>query len=427
MFQTILSKYHSFSAAQKRVVLFCGVLLLGMLAAMITMFVNLYLARDYYPQVTFLFDPRYRYSDFYDVVSFLRRGLDIYSQPGPNYFPFFMILLLPLNYVNATWALWGMIGLFIAFYIIITYHLMPAMPYKAVWTAIFTFCSYPLWFALNRGNVEMLLFIVCGLFILFYQKGWFKTAGILLALAINMKLYPAVFLILFAADKKYKDLLYTVCLTGLLFGIGCWLSGAGENLQNNLEFFALHHQQRPFGLQFSHSLMNLIRIPAFISLEGGNPQTWGEFTLFSKECAWGYMLFMFALFSFICLYVLFISKSLWKNVLLLTLAEISFPFVSSDYTLIHLIFPVLLFFNARGSGTQTTLCILLALLFIPMNWWAHTYYMSYYAMVLNAGSLLRPVIIVWILAMLVQDFSVNKLKASARALVDSFKKNFTAL
>ena len=418
MFHLIVKAYKDFSCAQKRVALFCTVLLVGMLCAFGVMAVNLYLANDYYPNVTFLFDPRYRLSDFYDVASFTKLGLDVYNQSGPNYFPFFMLLLLPLKYLNWKLAFWCIASLFVAFYGFMAYRFMPAIPFKAVWAAIFTLCSYPLWFTLNRGNVEMLLFMVCGLFIWAYQEGNLKTAGALLALAINMKLYPAVFLVLFAADKKYKELLYTCGLTLLMFGIGYWMTGAGENLQNNLGHFALYHQQRPFGLQFSHSLMNLIRVPAFITLQGGHPLTWESFTVFSKEYALGYLLFMFVLFGVICLYVLFISQSFWKNVLLLTLAEIAFPFVSSDYTLIHLVFPVLLWFSAQETPIYAgKLCILLGLLFIPMNWWAHTYYMSHYAMVLNAGSLLRPLIILWILAVLMQDFSFKCLKKNLASFV----------
>ena len=418
MYQAVISLYKKFTPAQKRTALFCGVLLLGMLSALVLMGINLLLAKAYFPHITFLFDPRFHLSDFYDVASFTKLGLDVYNQPGPNYFPFFMVLLLPLKYVNWQLALWCMEALFVGFYALLAYRFMPPMPFKPVWAGIFTLCSYPLWFTLDRGNVEMLLFIVCGLFIWAYQEGRLKTAGLLLALAINMKLYPAVFLVLFAADKKYKELFYTLTLTVLFFAVGYYLTGAGEHLQKNLELFAFYHQQRPFGLQFSHSLMNLMRVPVFISLDGGLPQTWGPFTYFSAQVAFGYMLFMFALFSLICLYVVFINKAFWKAVLLLTLAEIGFPFVSSDYTLIHLVLPALLFLNARGkTPAQNTLCVLLALLFIPINWWAHTYYMSHYAMILNAGSVLRPLVIILLLVVLMRDFNYARLKEGIKTYI----------
>lgn len=411
MYQAVISLYKSFSPAQRRTALFCGVLLLGMLAALVVMGINLLQAKAYFPHVTFLFDPRFHLSDFYDVAIFTKLGLNVYSQqPGPNYFPFFMVLLLPLKYLNWQLALWCMEALFVGFYALLAYRFMPPMPFKPIWTAVFILCSYPLWFTLDRANLEMLLFIVCGLFIWAYQEGRLKTAGFLLALAINMKLYPAVLFVLFVADKKYKELFYTLALTVLFFAIGYWLTGAGEQLQKNLELFAFYHQQRPLGLQFSHTLMNLMRIPVFINLEGGLPHTWDSFTYFSAQVAFSYMLFMFALFGAICLYIIFINKAYWKAVLLLTLAEVGFPFVSYDYTLINLVLPVLLFLNAREQPEQKTLCILLALLFIPMNWWSHIYYMGSYAMILNTGSILRPLIIVLLLAVLMRDFTFKNLK-----------------
>ncbi len=97
MFHLIVKAYQDFSCAQKRVALFCTVLLVGMLCAFGVMAVNLYLANDYYPNVTFLFDPRYRLSDFYDVASFTKLGLDVYNQSGPNYFPFLCCCCCPLN------------------------------------------------------------------------------------------------------------------------------------------------------------------------------------------------------------------------------------------------------------------------------------------------------------------------------------------
>ncbi len=411
MYQAVISLYKKFTPAQKRTALFCGVLLLGMLAALGVMLVNLLLAKAYFPNITFLFDPRYRFSDFYDVAEFTKLGLNIYHQKGPNYFPFFMVLLLPIKYLNWQAVLWGMQAVFVGFYVFFTCRLMPAIPYKVVWVGIFTICSYPLWFVLDRGNVEMLLFVVIGLFILVYKAGKLKTAGCLLALAINMKLYPAVFLVLFAADKKYKELFFTFFLSVVLFLAGFWLTGAWDGFGSNLEHFAFYHQQRPFGLQFSHSLMNLIRVPVFLLCDGGLPETWAPVTHFSTYVAVPYMLFMFALFALISLYIIFINKEFWKAVLLLTLAEVGFPFVSSDYTLIHLAVPILLLFNARPqNGQQQAVCVLLALLMMPLNWWAHTYYMSYYAMILNVGSALRPLIIILLLAVLMRDFTFKNLK-----------------
>lgn len=237
MWAFIKSIYKTYTPAQKRVAFFCGVLLLGMLAALGVMGINLLMAKAYYPNITFLFDPRYQFSDFYDVAEFTKLGLNIYHQKGPNYFPFFMVLLLPIKYLNWQAVLWGMQALFVGFYVFLTCRFMPKISYKAVWVGIFTLCSYPLWFLLDRGNVEMLLFIVLGLFIWAYKEGKLKTAGCLLALAINMKLYPAVFLVLFAADKKYKPLLFTLILSALLFVTGFWLTGSGSGIWKQFSAF----------------------------------------------------------------------------------------------------------------------------------------------------------------------------------------------
>ena len=58
---------------------------------------------------------------------------------------------------------------------------------------------------LDRGNAEGLLFINLGLFFIYYKKGEPKLYIPLLASAIAMKLYPAVFLVYLPGDRKFKD------------------------------------------------------------------------------------------------------------------------------------------------------------------------------------------------------------------------------
>ena len=161
MFHSLIKRYQSFTPAQQRTAVFCGVLLAAMVASLALMIVNLLLKRAYYPNVTFLFDPFFRFSDFYDVAEFAKRGLNVYANGGPNYFPFFMLLLMPLKYIPVQAGLWGISLLFVGFYAWLANKLMPAMPHKLAWVTVFTACSFPLLFALNRGNVEMLLFFVC--------------------------------------------------------------------------------------------------------------------------------------------------------------------------------------------------------------------------------------------------------------------------
>ena len=43
---------------EKRVKFFCGALLVGLVVALAVCTVNLFFHREYYPYVTFLFDPR---------------------------------------------------------------------------------------------------------------------------------------------------------------------------------------------------------------------------------------------------------------------------------------------------------------------------------------------------------------------------------
>lgn len=76
------------------------------------------------------------------------------------------------------------------------------------WMAVLLLCSYPFWLAIERGNMSLLVLVL-----LMYtmslkdsEKKWVReTALFLFAIAAALKLYPAVFGILYLVKKRYKE------------------------------------------------------------------------------------------------------------------------------------------------------------------------------------------------------------------------------
>lgn len=389
---------------ETRVKRFCGVLLAGMGLALAVSAVNLLLHRAYYPYVTFLFDPRYRFNDFYDTLQ-----IALGEQNG-NYFPFFVWALQGLKFLPEKVSLYTMLVGGAALYFALASRAFSFLKQKWITTAaVFTLCSFPLLFALDRANTEILLFAVCAAFLLCYQAKRFWLAALLLAIGINMKLYPAVFLVLFMADKRYKELAGTVLFTGALLALGWW--GSGFQGFAGFEGFNIRHQLLPLGLEFSHSFFNIIRVPVFLFTQiQGAPESWEALMWFSRQTMPFYMLFAFGVFALICAYILFINRSLARAALLLTLAEVFLPFVSHDYTLIQLALPTLLVLKNSQEKVDNLTVFLLALLYIPMNAPSHCFFASYFDLVLNLGSFLRPLIGLILLVHLMRNFSFVSLR-----------------
>ena len=68
--------------------------------------------------------------------------------------------------------------------------------------------------------------------------------------------------------------------------------------------------------------------------------------------------------------MVFREKERWKQVLLVTVATVLLPFVSADYTLIHLYFPLIFFVNSpRLSRWDTAYVVLFALLLVPVDYY----------------------------------------------------------
>jgi putative copper resistance protein D len=70
---------------------------------------------------------------------------------------------------------------------------------------VFAFLTYPFLFNIDRSNFECLLFVHQALFIYFYTRKKYLLSSIFLSFAVAMKAYPVIFLLLFIADKKFKE------------------------------------------------------------------------------------------------------------------------------------------------------------------------------------------------------------------------------
>lgn len=358
-------------AKRRRLALLATIVLFGTGAAVIFHYVMAYYLGHGYPYSTFLFLPRDHFNDWNNTYRYARHFLN--GQPAPFvYFPFaFLVVgiatvlpmsvglaLLSLAYVAALAGLLWRYAL----------NVLPGVQLKLQYAFILVVMAYPVLFTADRGNLEMLVFLaVGGMFFFVYRRRSDWGAGLCLAAAIAMKLYPATLIVLLLAERRFKAaaaaavgaLVLTVGATAALAA----LSGRG--------MMAVWHQAYAekgvyqsiqvdggAGLQHSHTLWNVLHLPGLLA--GAAEHPWAHTA---------YVLAVLAIFALLAVHVLFRESESWRKAALMVIAAIALPFVSADYTTPLLFFPLVMFLNSRRvSRFDAVYTCLFGLLLIPVDY-----------------------------------------------------------
>jgi hypothetical protein len=324
-----------------------------------------------YPLNTFLFLPSDHFNDFYNVV--------IKGTGETVYFPLARLVIYPFElFKSHVFAM--MVFMLLTFIPIVYYNWVnlkgDKLTESIMNTFVFTFLSYPLLYLIDRANFESFVYLSLCCFIVLFKNGKTFLSTIPLAFAISLKLFPAVFIILFVADKKYKEVVITGAFIAI-FTIMALLILPGSMLENITALFANQHKFNTDyaigfdGFDFGISLFGVIK-GAFVFLKLGN---------YVQSIFLLYVLFSFLIFLFLSWYIIVVEKEFWKRVTLLVIAMCILPHVSFAYKSIHLLIPIFLFINAAQDDNNRTLNILLfkfkfvwlytllfALLLIPKNY-----------------------------------------------------------
>lgn len=338
-----------------------------------------------YPQTTFLFKPDDAAMDYYNILD-ATRGLDPYASPLAVYFPFTYVpflLLLPLPGVVGYLAV-------VALFTAVTLHFvgrqlafLPHVSRRAATLAL-TLPTYPYLFSIDRGNVEMLVFVFLCFFFLAFEAEKGKLAAFWLACATAMKLYPGVFAVLFLRRKMYREFAASVIFTLLLSAGSMFLYEGGParvlaGLQKNLVHFRDVYVLGYPGLPFNSSWFGVLRIAILEFAPELAPRMLSLILPYTALCV--------TLFAAISLVVVRREIAFWQQVMLLGFPMLLFPEVSFDYKLIHTMFPVAFFLRAHEGGKRgTVITVLLSALLVPKA------YFWFYESEINIGVIANPLL-----------------------------------
>ena len=326
-----------------------------------------------YPYTTFLFTPADRFNDFFvarfvaDMNPYFNNIAPSAQLPLVNVFDY-LITLMPMNislplfiilittsFVSLTnLIMWkGENSLFRKLYIILP----------------ITFLTYPFLFTIDRGNLEILLFIFLLLFLYFYLQENYFLSAVFLAIAIAMKAFPAVLLLLYLPKKKYRELVMSISITSILTlgSLALFKGGFVANFN-----FLLH------GSNFSYA--TLVSFVGSDNLVQRGVSLFTFFKIIFIETGWLTKINMpqflsiyvkIAALSFIPLaaYMVFVEKILWRQATLLVFSMLLLPQISADYKLMHIYLPMFLFIISDDHSRLDIIYLLIfGLLMIPKDY-----------------------------------------------------------
>lgn len=357
-----------------------------------------------YPKNTFLFRPWDRFNDFYNP---LRNSgdLDPY-RPDKAVFgagnPFFHLVAYLFSLIRPrelSWLLF-LCTFFVAF-ILIAKHYLYGLKSKTTHhqlLAIFVlaFLTYPVIFAVDRSNFDLIICISIFLFALAYERQRFKTSTFFLAAAIAMKPVACVYAVIYTINRKFREALllaFSVIFVNVV-GLCLFKDGLLVEARKFIE------SQTGQGDAQTSSALSMFRadiynamVTAVKSISGllgaetdlrGNSGFLVSYTVVAVV--------VFALFAF---YLWRRPQPLWKVIGVLTILLILLPFNSGDYRLTYLLVPLLMYLAINEETRNDMLIVIMwGLLLVPKNYYTISGEQ-------NIGMLINPLILVGLLLLLV--------------------------
>lgn len=319
------------------------------------------------PRNTFLFSPGAHFGDLIPLLEAVDSG-DPHS--ANLYFPFSNLVLEPFTWLRSTDAAVAVLGAITvgglgAF---LSWCFAPLRgPERAACALLLILLSYPFLFVIDRSNIEVIVVVAFAAFAwaVATDRRWVAVAAISIAIAV--KGYPAVFLLVFLIRRDWGATAASVVAVGVLTLLGTVyydfdvlhvIDLLRKQQDHYHEFYAINDQ----GLAYGSSLWGAIKV-AVVDVGHGDVTT-------VSSLMTPYTVGVLLLFAGLALAIWRLELDLWEQLMLLAISTIVLTPVSADYKLLHLLVPIGLFL--RGTTRMTwwpAYVVLFALLLVPKSYY----------------------------------------------------------
>ncbi|MEI8129356.1 MAG: glycosyltransferase 87 family protein, partial [bacterium] len=267
--------------------------------------------------------------------------------------------------------------------------------------------SYPILYALDRGNFDMFLFVIFAGFVYLFKSKKYLLSAVLLGIQNAIKPFPLLFLLLFLFKKKYKEFFLSLLISGLLI-IGsflCFKGGFFHQITTYIQSLVIFKKLWIYnisgnGMSESSSLFGALK---FLLCVYNHVTT----TLVLEKL----YIFIASIITMITIIFTYKEDVFWKKITLLTLNMLLVPYIIIDYKLIFLFIPIWLFVNAKEkTKLDLTYTILLGLLLIPKKiffLWLHVEHMT---QLVTYGIIINPILMLIFMGLIIYEQLSKKQK-----------------
>jgi hypothetical protein len=370
-----------------------------------------------WPANTFLYAPQVRFWDFKLAVRQSATldpfGEDIGGFVGSPFAQFVAYLFSVTK--PASLRLPIFFGSFFVVFIPMVKHYLYGLKSKLTYNqllALFAivFLTYPVLFAVDRANFDLLVCASLFLFAFAYGKQKYRASTVFLALAIALKPYTAIFIMVYVFDRRYKDTLLALFNVLFLTVLSLALFKDSLFVETRKYFSALWHMASDpsFGSEFVYisdlfSLLTVAARPIGDVLHSGSLMYLTD----HPNIRVAYAIIAAVISAYFAIHLWQKPRPLWKTLAVLAILIILLPVNSHDYRLIYLFAPMLMYLATNESTRHDLLIVVLwGLLLVPKN-----YYRLEYAQ--NIGMVINPLLLIGLLICIVPDAFSKKGVASA--------------
>lgn len=324
-----------------------------------------------YPYNTFLLNPANRLGDFFEMVRLTREWNPYLGASRSAYPPFANLFMGAWAMLPDTWSVVVFnVAAGIGFFALIRALAKPAsmLVVLGLFLALYV-SSYPVLFCIDRGNSEIYVALLVGVFLFFYNspnRGGRWMAVVALALAISLKIVPVVFCFLYFKDRRWREL-GGVFWVALLASLGALFMFRGDTASNAKAFIeTINGAQNAASSDllyagFSASLFNGLRLLGM----------WSH----HRELVAAATDYYVAIVGFIILIVTvrlwFGRFVMWESAVCMAALGCLGPSISGDYKLCVLL-TAGLFVLLDGAATRKryriVVLVLIAFACAPKNW-----------------------------------------------------------
>lgn len=382
-----------------------------------------------YPYNTFLFVPHVRFSDYFGLLDW-NRDLNPYLRDAPtSQFPLLNLISWMLTKVPVSWSFGAFLGFCLSVLLATTaafmWHSKDRLS-TCLRASIIVGLNYPLLFAIDRGNFELLLCPFLLLFAYCYKTGRTRISAFFLACTIAMKVFPVVLIVAYVAERKYKAALQTISWTlvltlgslaafqgGVIKNLALLLSGGNVAGNTNVALFTGNSNYVQRGVSLFTSL-KILHYQYDMHILGDASKPIGA-----------YALWMVMLAILLVAYCVLVERVAWKRMTILVFVMLLFPQISADYKLLHVVIPLLLFAVDRSmSKLDFAYALGFALLLVPKQYAFFEHVQSEAGHDIGIGALVNPLLMV---VMILTIVGTGMLRFSWKRAYVTFTRHLRAL